>query len=1065
MQTASVALNDKLQKSVDVNSTVRLIAEWNMNRYSAISSVTNPGTAEGDEFDNDVFPLSSIVEPDRPVRGILKAWSSTRGASNTGANGYVSDGYQDTVNGARYTTASPDNKYKYYTSPGVSGSVSPYTIANVSPTVIYTAATWTNKIYICFENSYASPSAYTVDITTDGTTWTTIATTPAIDSVGRVMLYRQANGTWSTTVYRDNPVQIRGVRVKVTQMSAPSVRFNMIELGARIESDLSQFVVSWSYDQSMSDPSFISPLGKASSNDGSVELSNIDSRFTDDNPTSLYYGLLDKNVVFKMDVGINIGTMAAPNYEYIRAFTMRSETWNGQTPEGTTVELKDQSDYLQSVKPNPTLYMDMTVGEIIWRLLDSIGFSHWNYSVLATDPATLIPQFWTDGEKTIWEVIQELAEATQTAVYFDEMGVLQIKTRSVAYNLASTVVWPLDAVTNGAKLPDIISLSKTNDYEANVVNIIYKPTSISKINDGGLPIMESVWEPEDTVALRASRLAMNFLTTDSNFVLNPSDSKVWPYTGMVQIEGEFIKWDAKYYTYYAANGTKSYAWLTSDEDKVKYDKLNPTLAYLNYFNGRMRVPTGGRGLWNTTPMNHYVDATGYTNRYRKQSLNVYNWNGGFIHNKDRSTVTLRTNATFTPNTWYVSTRGASVDSIPYYYGTRLKFDTSGYTYGAAGLAISAGTNDSGYFVELVKTDAITANDRAKYTHELCFYVRYSNGTIKRVGPDGGKGVPIAIAPGVWYDLDVRFDWTGSNIIFSIMVNGMTRMNVTLGPGQGVGEPLGGRYGMFTRGFTSVEFEYLYASTYAINDTFDQTGYWDLIKGGYKSNQWDAEWVYNTKTQTRIVRGKRTTITSKYGSRLFDEFGPIVHEVREFDVKFSKTPVLHSNLYFSNESQVICPEYLPNAFGAKFVLANISRANAVVSGEDSYTFGIDNTVDQKLLIYGRTFTQDDEKTYTVRDTQGVKRRGEVSTDFNSPWIQTEAAAKNLGDWIILHWSGGADEVEVEVFGNPLLQLTDLVSINYPIMNMAAATHKYFVVSISNSYEVGLSTKLTLRRAKI
>ena len=1063
MQTATVALNDKLKQSVDINSTVQLIAEWNQNRYSPIASITNPGTAEGDEFDNEVFPLSSIADPDRPTRGILKAWTSTR-VSTTG-NGVVTDGYQDSINGARYTTAHPDNKYKYYVSPVASGTASPYAITNVSPTINYTNPTWTNKIYICFENSFASPSAYTVQITTDGTNWTTIATTPAIDTKGRVMLYSQADGSWSTTVYRENPIQIKGVRLNVTQMSAPSTRLSLIEMGARIESDLSQFVVSWSYDQDLSDVSFISPLGKASSNTGSVELSNIDLRFTNDNPSSLYYNILDKNVFFRMSVGINKGTIAAPDYEYIRAFTMRSETWNGQGPDGTTVELKDSSDYLQSIKPNPTLYMDMTVGEVIWRLLDSVGFSNWQYDVLDIDPATLIPQFWTDGEKTIWEVIQELAEATQTAVYFDEFGVLQIKTRSVAYNLNNSPVWSLDAVTNGTKLPDIIKLDKTNDFEANVANIIYKPTSLAKQNDGGTVQMESIWEPEETVALRASRLVMNFLTTDTNFVLNASDSKVWPYSGMVQIEGEFVKWDAKYYTYYAANGTKAYAWLTSDEDKVKYDKLNPSLAYLNYFNGRMRVPAGGRGLWNTTPMNHYVDATGYSNRYRIYTGGVYNWNGGFIHNKTRSTLTLRTNKGFTPNSWYVSTRGASVDSIPYYYGTRLKFDPSGYTYGAAGLVLSAGTNDSGYFVELVKTDAITANDRAKYTHEICFYVRYSNGTIKRMGPNGGKGVPIAIAPNVWYDLDVHWEWSGSSLVFSIMVNGMTRMNVTVGPGQGVGEALGGRYGLFTRGFTSVEFEYLYASTYAVNPTFDNEGWWSWIKGGYQSGQWDKEWVYNLRTQTKIVRGKKTSVTSKYASRLFDEFGPIVHEVREFDVKFSKTPVLNSNLYFSNESQIVCPEYNANAFGAKFVLANYSRNNAVVSGEDSLTFGADNTVDQKLLVYGRTFTQEDEKTFTVKDTQGIKRRGEVATDFNSPWIQTEAAAKNLGDWIIKHWSGGADEVEVDIVGNPLLQLTDVVSVNYPIRNMAAATHKYFIVKISQSYEVGLETSLTLRRMKI
>jgi hypothetical protein len=381
------------------------------------------------------------------------------------------------------------------------------------------------------------------------------------------------------------------------------------------------------------------------------------------------------------------------------------------------------------------------------------------------------------------------------------------------------------------------------------------------------------------------------------------------------------------------------------------------------------------------------------------------------------------------------------------------------------LAISSGDYDNGYYVELVRTDRITANDRANYTNELCFYVKYNNGTIRRIGPNGGKGVPMLVTPGIWYDIDVHFAWQGSTPTFSIMVNGVTRMELSIPSAYNTGESFGGRYGLFTRGFTSAEFEYIYASTYAVNDSFDEEGWFDRIKGGYQSGQWDREWVYGWKTNTKTKRGKSTKVYARYASRLMDEFGPIVHEVREYDVKFAKTPVLHSNLYISNESQIICPEYNASAFGAKFLLANTSRDNAIASGEDTLMFGADNPVDQKLLIYGRTFTQEDEATYTVKDDQGIKRRGEVSTDINSPWIQTEATAKGLGDWIVKHWAGGADEAEVEIFGNPLLQLTDMISVNYPAKNMATDTHKYFITKISHSYGEGLETTLTIRRAKI
>jgi hypothetical protein len=559
------------------------------------------------------------------------------------------------------------------------------------------------------------------------------------------------------------------------------------------------------------------------------------------------------------------------------------------------------------------------------------------------------------------------------------------------------------------------------------------------------------------------------MTPTSNTIrITQNEAVAWPFTGIVQIEGEFIRYEGKGYSYRNAAGTWVYGSVKSQDEKVRLDNLNPNLAYQNYFNGFLLIKdiTKDRGLFNSKAQSHFVDIAGWTsNKYRTQSGPVVAWNGGLIHNPQQGTLMMRTNKNFIPNSWYVATRGSSFDQAPLYYGTRLRFPTSGYVYGAAGIVINAGTNDNGYYAEIVRTKAISPTDRALYTHELCFYVRYTNGTIKRVGPDGGKGVPIQITEGIWYDLDVAYSYSGGNAVFNIAVNGVNRMTATVPAGIGTGETMGGRSGLFTRGFTFAEFEFYNTSTLAGYEGADEEGYWDRIRGGYVSGQWEREWVYGWRTQTKFIRGKKYSVYAKYNSMLMDEFGPVVHEVREFDVDFSKFPVLHSQLYLSNESQVICPEYTSTPFGAKFTLANTSRDNAVVSGEDTLTFGSDNAVDQKLLVYGRTFTQEDEKTETVKDDAATKSRGEISLDIDSSWIQTEAAAKALGAWIISHWSGGADEVSAKIFGNPLIQLGDVVNVNYALMNMTPATHEYFVVGVSHSYDNGLETQLTLRRRKI
>jgi hypothetical protein len=1072
MKSASAGIINNVQQSNHVQSAVQVIAEWNQNRYAAISSIKN-GAGTVEDFNADLFPIDSIALPNRPKRGVLKARVS-EGArtSGIGADGYISAGYKDNTSGTKYVVASDEAKYKYWTSPSQSAGstyvVVTSAISNCQPTILYTNATWTNKIVVGLENSYASPTAWTVETSVDGTAWTTAATNPAPDSDGRVTLYRQANGTWGTTVYRDNPVQIKGLRLTVTSMNKSKVFFNLIELSPRLESDLSTYVEQWDAEHTMSDHSFVTPLGTVSANTAKVTLNNIDARFTNDNPTSLYYGLLDKGVDFRINIGISTDsyTTVSKTYEWVRMATMSSDDWEGQDRDNTTVSLVDGSVYLQTIKPNPVYFQQMTAAEIVWRLLDSIGFSNYAYEKIDSDSATLIPHFWTDGEKTMWEILQEFAQPFQMAFYFDEYGILQIKTRNTAYNLTKSVAWQFDAVTNGSKLADIVESNKTYDYEANVVNVGYRKTSVSDFNNGS-PAMEIVWEPEDTTVLRASSLFTSMTSTSPSFKIDPKVAAAWPFTGVVQVEGEFIRYTSKAYVYYTGVGTTTAAkYITSEDEKKELDRLSPSLSFKNYYSGYLWCGTPNRGIWNSVAKAHNVDASGYTKKYRTGSGTVNTWDGGWLQQAGQSTVRMQTNSTFKSNTWYVASRGNTGDPRPYYWGTRMKFNST-VAGGAAGIAFCLGTNDSGYFLELFKTKML--NDNPTYlntTFEVCLYVRQTDGSIKRFGSTDRRGVRMNIAPEVWYDIDVFMATNASSRVITVMINGVRQFGVTIPSTEYPSGGDTGRFGLFTRSYASASFEYLYASTSAEVTLADDATYFDRISGGYQSNQAIDEFGYRIRDTNKFSStSPNAAVIDRYNKFFMDEFGPIVHEVREFDVKFSKSPVQHSRLYFSNETQVLCPEYNADPFSAKFILANRSRRNAVVNGEDSISFGADNIVNQRALVYGRTVTQDDEQIVTVKDTTGIRRRGEVAIDINSDWLQSEAAAKAVGDWIKLHWAGGADEVKIESFGNPFLQVGDLVSINDPLKNMTPSTHKYFVVEISHSYNKGLETDITLRRAKI
>lgn len=1074
MKTVTTNTLNEIKNSYDVLTSVRVIAEWNQNRYATITSVTNglPSSAVEDG-DPDMFPIESIVLPDRPVAGIVKNRANSQRRADFQPDGYVTKGYLHKPNGPRYVTSTPDAKYQYWSSPGEStgtfvGSTAS-NISNVQPTIMYGGPTWTNKIVVQIENSYAQPSLWNIQITTDGTNWTTISTNATIPSNGRVEIYRQANSTWGTTAYYDNPVQIRGLRMNVTQMNRTKVFFNLIELGARIESDLSPYVIDYESSFEMSDTSFITPLGVASGNTGSVTLSNFDNRFSNDNPSSLYYGIIDKNVQMRVDLGVSTDPYQTTNktYEWIRQMTMRVDEWSGQDLDTMTANLQDDSMYLQSVKPNAVVYQSMTVAEIVWRLLDSIGYTNYFVEVIDADPTTLIPYFWCDGEDTIWDIFKKLAQATQTAIYFDEYGTLQIKTRNVAFKAGQTPVWTFDQSQNGSKLPDIISLNKTRNYEANVVNVAYREVKPSEEKNGTYA-MQTVWEPEGSVVMRATPL-IHPMTSNQNYLrLTPSAAAIWPYEGIMQIQGEYIRYSGKGYSYYDAGGVLRNKYIKSTDEKVALDRLNAYFSYKNSFNGYFWITE--RGALNSSPKTHTIDASGYFSRIRTGNQAVKNWTGGWKALPGTSVAKITTNSTFKTNSWYTVTRGSEFDVAPNYFGARVRFPTSGYTWGAGGLTFGNTTNESGYFLELFNTNLYTAHPTARNTtNEIGFYVKNSAGTVSRFGPNNKKGTVVAIQKGVWYDIDVSANWNASGgPIFSIYINGVFQYTVQVPTASKPSGTPSGRWGVYTRGFTNMEVEYVYASNSSEAVPFDESSRYSRIHGGYESTQLFNEWVYNIRKVWRTIGKRRTSVIQRYNQLFVDDFGPVAHEVREFDVKFdveSKGPSLHSRLYFSNTSQVVCLDYNADPFGAKFLLASASRKTAVINGEDNVSFGPNNQVTQKMLVYGRTLLNTDEKTKTTKNEYAIRRRGEVAVDFPSDWIQSEAEATELGKWITMHWAGGQDEIEIESFMNPLLQLGDVVAVNFPPGNMTAATHKYFVVKASHSYDQGLGSKFTLRRARI
>lgn len=1062
MQSPSVFFQNALKQGSVLNPKARIIAEWNHNRYTKVSEIDNFGNPEADGgFDLAMFPIRTIIDPLRPTAGLMKARAG---------EGVVVQGYSDRPGTYRTYTSDTRAKYKYWTGPSESQAIvypsgGGYGFSElIQPYIKYQSDVLTNKIYVCFENSWTNPKIYDIQITVNGTTWTTIASDVVPDSKGRVVLYRQSGGNWTSTVNRDYATNIRGIRLLIKSVVKSRSWFNLIELGARLEHDLSTYLIDYSVKNDMSEADFVSPLGTISSNTASVTLSNTTGIFNNDNVSSPYYGILDANVKITIDFGIDVSNWGGSGYEYVTQATMYTDAPWGGGIESVELSLKDASKFLQDMKTNSELYENMSVGKVIWQILDSVGFLDYDYDPSDDAPSTAIPYFWTDEDSTVWDTIQELCRTTQTAAYFDEFGILQLKVRTDAFSTTSTSSWTLDYAQDGTKKPDIIDLNVNDHFEANKVTVRYQKTNLAQ-DSLGRPISEIVWQPEDTVVLRSSSLVSDMTSSQMVFWIDQKDVSTWPFAGFVNIQGELIQYKGKGYRYYPKGGAYTgnvfndtiFKVIFSTDEKNKIDRELSSVdhGWRNYFTGYMRVEQRGYDI--TNPEAHSAKAqTPWLNQgsyYGGAGGTQKLWNGGTTFQPSNGIMRLQTNKTFKGDRWYTARRGNFLNPRPRFIGTRMKFPSNpkGKDQAAGIWFWGNAAQNNMYAVDIQRTATVnrTVNNEIRV-------MKRKDGVVTHIG---GKGATFAIDFDKWYDIDVLMSGDAS---FTVSVNGNVVLRVI---DQGIDLPQSGAAGLYVRGFTVADFEYFYMmGPNGIDESeLDDASYLDMIRGGYQSNQYYRDFVTRTRKWYPIRAYHRANrYKTAYTDKIFDEFGAQVHEYRPYDIKFEKKPVLYSSLYFSNQDQAVVDEYIHSPFGAQFVIANASRLNSVVNGEDTLTYGVNNPVDQKMMITGRTVQQADPKDYVVRDSEAIRARGEISLEIDSQWIQSEAAAKALGDWIVTQWAEPADQIEVESFGNPLLQIGDIVSVNYPPRNMTAATHKYFIIGINQNWDRGLTTTLSLRR---
>jgi len=457
---------------------------------------------------------------------------------------------------------------------------------------------------------------------------------------------------------------LNGIRIVVDEMNAPGSSFDLIELSPRLFMNISDRVQSYDITKPASDLSGAGlPVSKMLAGTGSISLFDFDQAFSENNDSSIFYGLTTRNIQFKFYEAIfdvnNNGTM----YDYyVPIKTMYSDDapkLNSSTRD-LSIQLRDLSILLETTIVPQMMMVNKPFLYIVSRLMDSIGFS--NYRFYATkNNNDVIPYFFVGPDTNVSQVLEQLAISTQSAMFFDEDNNFVVMTRD--YMMPSSSDRATNLVIDGNN--NIIDVASADTTIFNSGKITYSNKYIQKTygavsqSSSGLKSKTWIYKPSllwevspeanlnptngetgsqsaytlSAIPLSGSRtdgigLSKTLPTVNSSGIVIDNIMEfgdgiqfISKYSGYFYANGEIIRYDAVEFSISGSTGTPTLVWISNPKD-FEYYFAKLTLGQRIYPTGRVRiyaepnvnsdgtykvgaVAKHGRGQFGTDIVDHY----------------------------------------------------------------------------------------------------------------------------------------------------------------------------------------------------------------------------------------------------------------------------------------------------------------------------------------------------------------------------------------------------------------------------------------------------------------------------
>ena len=399
--------------------------------------------------------------------------------------------------------------------------------------------------------------------------------------------------------------------------------------------------------------------------------------------------------------------------------------------------------------------------------------------------------------------------------------------------------------------------------------------------------------------------------------------------------------------------------------------------------------------------------------------------------------------------------------------------------GSGGLAVLLNPEtNNGYYFEIVALTEENINSYLKLDNQGKSNISINNVVFYKIKKDSSNNnaIPVKLWGGLSkiivddgrftgqyrttgeqnptvYDLAVEYEDIGKTRRFYLYINNkLIKVVDDTDP-----LPTYNNIATFVRGSSRCMFENIYAlsENYSQNTVFTVG---ETVSSVFGDKEIDANESFRKYGMSGIVKstylsGISSQQPPKY-NMYFEEFGSIMRECAYFDIKYDRAyPALYAQLSptFNRIKGYTTSGFYADSYGAEFLIFNSTDTS----------LNLDETTGNYLRIQGITFTQDTTHELTVDEY--FKKKGNLANQelvgsslvtsslvlkekfdkiklsrmiygnneftLQTPYIQTQDDAESLMGWLTDKLMEPKKAIGIKIFANPMIQLGDIVNINY------------------------------------